>query len=55
MSTKAMPMASRKLTPPIEKPAVAVRMTGLAMTRPTAVASAVGKPTTPWSRWACSR
>jgi hypothetical protein len=45
-------MATAKALPPIPKPIVAVRMTGLAMIRPMVLANAVGKPTLP--RFRCS-
>src|SRR6185503_19729341 len=47
MTTKAIAIAATKAVPPMPKPLVTVRMTGLAMMSPTAVASAVGKPTMP--------
>ena len=37
--------STRNMRPPIETPVSAVSITGLAVTRPTAVASAIGKPT----------
>ncbi|MNE14975.1 hypothetical protein D3C76_796570 [compost metagenome] len=48
----AMTMATAKALPPMPKPMVAVRITGLAMISPTVLASAVGKPTVP--RLRCS-
>src|SRR5689334_20000454 len=46
MTTNAIAIAATNVAPPIPNPLVTVRMTGLAMISPTAVASAVGKPTT---------
>ncbi|MDR9084252.1 hypothetical protein FEP36_05826 [Burkholderia multivorans] len=42
-----MIIATANAQPPIPKPEVAVRITGLAMMSPTALASAVGNPTAP--------
>ncbi|HRI10371.1 MAG TPA: hypothetical protein PKW35_21275, partial [Nannocystaceae bacterium] len=45
ISPAATSIATKKSRPPSETPELAVSITGLAITRPTAVASAVGKPT----------
>ncbi|MNN43658.1 hypothetical protein D3C76_946000 [compost metagenome] len=50
----AMTMAMANALPPMPKPMVAVRITGLAMISPTVLASAVGKPTVPWLRCSVS-
>ena len=50
--TTAISIATAKALPPMPKPMVAVRITGLAMIRPMVLASAVGKPTVP--RFKCS-
>nr|VXZ87588.1 Uncharacterised protein [Klebsiella pneumoniae] len=51
---KASSTASAKVSPPMPKPLVTVRITGLAMISPTELARVVGKPTTPRSRWLAS-
>lgn len=52
---KAISIASAKVSPPMPKPLVTVRITGLAMITPTELARVVGKPTLPRARWACNR
>ncbi|MNP64908.1 hypothetical protein D3C76_1604500 [compost metagenome] len=52
---KAISIASAKVSPPIPKPLVTVRITGLAMITPTELANVVGNPTLPRSSWALSR
>ena len=50
ISQAATSIAMKNNLPPSETPLLAVSITGLAITRPTAVANAVGRPTAPRAR-----